>query len=114
MNFTMLARQLLKDARLYATIYEAYKKKLENILTERLALDEPEYHLQEVGGRLVGNIISPSFRRKKDHVRQEAIWQALEDELGSQGVRKVGMLLAYSPEEWDPELITKSPKRTRK
>lgn len=90
------------------------KKRLENILTKRLGLDDPEYHLQEVVGRLVGNIISPSFRRKKDHARQEAIWNALEDELGSQHVRKVGMLLAYSPEEWAPELIAESPKRTRK
>ena len=90
------------------------KKKLENILTKRLSLDNPEYHLQEVGGRLVGNIISPTFRKKKDHVRQQAIWHALEDELGAQCVRKVGMLLAYSPEEWNPELIAESPKRTRK
>ena len=79
------------------------KEKLENILTKRLSLVDPEYHLQRVGGRLVGNIISPTFRRKKDHVRQEQIWKALEDELGEQSVRKVGMLLAYSPEEWNPD-----------
>jgi acid stress-induced BolA-like protein IbaG/YrbA len=79
------------------------KESLENILTRRLGLVNPEYHLQKVGGRLVGNIISSSFRKKKDHVRQEQIWKALEDELGDLSVRKVGMLLAYSPEEWNPE-----------
>jgi acid stress-induced BolA-like protein IbaG/YrbA len=81
------------------------RNQLEGILTNRLSLDNPEYHLQKVGGRPVGNIISPTFRRKPDHKRQEMIWHALEDELGSQHVRKVGMLVAYSPEEWNPGLI---------
>ncbi|MGC8625724.1 MAG: hypothetical protein ACP5VQ_10745 [Phycisphaerae bacterium] len=87
------------------------KNQLEGILTKRLSLDNPEYHLQKVGGRLVGNIISPTFRRKSDHNRQEMIWNALEGELGKQSVRMVGMLLAYSPEEWNPESSLESTKR---
>ncbi len=90
------------------------KVKLEKILTDGLSLDDPQYDLQRVGGRLVGNIISPTFERMADHKRQKMIWDVLENELGGLAVRKVGMLLAYSPEEWDPELITESPKRTRK
>lgn len=90
------------------------KVKLEKILTDGLSLDDPQYDLQKVGGRLVGNIISPTFERMADHKRQKMIWDVLENELGGLAVRKVGMLLAYSPEEWDPELITESPKRTRK
>jgi|GEM_PF-1248666 len=88
------------------------KNQLEDILTKRLSLDHPEYHLQKVGGRLVGNIICPTFRGKCDHKRQEMIWKALEDELGEQSVRRVGMLLAYSPEEWNPESRLESTKRT--
>ena len=90
------------------------KVKLEKILTDGLSLDHPRYQLQKVGGRLVGNIISPTFRRMADYKRQKMIWNVLEHELGELSLRKVGMLLAYSPEEWDPELITESPKRTRK
>ena len=90
------------------------KVKLEKILTDGLSLDDPQYDLQKVGGRLVGNIMSPTFERMADHKRQKMIWDVLEDELGGLAVRKVGMLLAHSPEEWDPELITESPKRTRK
>ncbi len=89
------------------------KNQLEGILTNRLSLDNPEYHLQKVGGRLVGNIISPTFRRKPDHKRQEMIWNALEDEFEKNSVRLVGMLLAYSPEEWNPESSLESSKRTR-
>ncbi len=88
------------------------KDRLEKILTKRLLLDHPEYHLQKVGGRLVGNIISPTFRGKRDHQRQEMIWKALEDALGEESVRRVGMLLAYSPEEWNPESSLESTKRT--
>jgi hypothetical protein len=29
------------------------------------------------------------------------IWDALQRALGSDAVRKVGMLLAFTPEEWD-------------
>ena len=76
------------------------KKILERILTERLSLDDPEFFLRKTGGRWVGNIVSTTFRKKRDHVRQNIIWDALEAELGPKSVRLVGMLLAYTPEEW--------------
>jgi acid stress-induced BolA-like protein IbaG/YrbA len=89
------------------------KEGLEKILTKRLLLKDPEYHLRKIGGRLVGNIISPTFRRVPDHKRQEMIWKALTDALRSDSVRMVGMLLAYSPEEWNPEYGTESSKQAK-
>jgi len=36
-----------------------------------------------------------------DHLRQQMIWDALDEELGAASVKEVGMLLAYSPDEWE-------------
>jgi len=91
------------------------KVRLENILNARLSLKSPEYFLERVGDRLVGNIVSPSFRGKGDYKRQEMISEALEAELGDQFFTKVGMLLAYTPDEWhigEPEKVR--PRRPRK
>jgi acid stress-induced BolA-like protein IbaG/YrbA len=77
------------------------KERLGRILNERLALKDPEYHLEKVGGRLVGHVVSRTFRGKRDDARQTLIWNALEAELGPDAARLVGMLLAYTPEEWN-------------
>lgn len=77
------------------------KQRLSEILSERLSLKDPEYHLENVGGRLVGHLISPTFKGKRDDQRQTLIWDALEAELGPNAARVVGMLLAYTPEEWN-------------
>jgi acid stress-induced BolA-like protein IbaG/YrbA len=76
------------------------KDKLQAILTSGLSLKDPEFHLEKVSGLLVGHIISPSFRGKRDHQRQNAIWDVLEAKFGTEAVKLVGMLLAYTPEEW--------------
>jgi stress-induced morphogen len=98
-----------------ATQTKLTKAQLEKILTSRLNLKSPEYLLTKVGGRLVGNIVSPSFKGKRDHERQEMIWDALETELGAGAPRLVGMLLAYTPEEWnlgaEPTSISKRAKK---
>ncbi|MGA2441737.1 MAG: hypothetical protein ABSH08_12330, partial [Tepidisphaeraceae bacterium] len=67
----------------------------------KLALKSPEFHLEKEGDRIFGDIISPSFKRKTDHKRQELIWDALESELGAESLQLVGMLLAFTPEEWN-------------
>jgi len=77
------------------------REKLERILTKRLALENPRFFLEKVGARWVGNVVSPSFKGKRDHERQNLIWDALEGELGAESARLVGMLLAYSPDEWE-------------
>jgi acid stress-induced BolA-like protein IbaG/YrbA len=76
------------------------KEKLEEILTQKLGLAAPTFHLEKVGGQLVGDLISPTFKGKRDHERQKLIWDALDAELGAESVVLVGMLLAYTPDEW--------------
>jgi len=43
------------------------------------------------------------------------IWDALDKELGASSVKEVGMLLAYTPDEWDLPLegLAKRNVRTR-
>jgi stress-induced morphogen len=69
------------------------KEQLERILTTRLSLEDPQFFLQKAGGRLVGNIVSPSFKGKRDYGRQTMIWNALDEELGAESAILVGMLL---------------------
>jgi acid stress-induced BolA-like protein IbaG/YrbA len=73
--------------------------KLKQILTQRLRLRSPHFHL-EGRGRVSGRVVSPTFAGKGDHERQRMIWDALDKELGASSVKEVGMLLAYTPDEW--------------
>lgn len=77
------------------------KEQLERILTKRLSLTDPQFFLKKAGGRLVGNIVSPGFKGRRDHERQELIWNALDAEWGAESAVRVGMLLAYTPDEWN-------------
>ena len=72
-----------------------------NILTTMLRLKDAEFQLEKAGPRLIGNVISSTFKGKPDHQRQEMIWTALESELGDNASRQVGLLLAYTPDEWN-------------
>jgi len=77
------------------------KEKLEKLLTKKLGLKSPEFRLEKEGGQIFGDVISPSFKRKSDHKRQELIWNALDSALGAEALQLVGMLLAFTPEEWN-------------
>jgi acid stress-induced BolA-like protein IbaG/YrbA len=77
------------------------KKILQGILTDELALQEPRFKLEKYGSHWNGSVISKTFKRKGDHQRQQMIWDALRRALGKDAVRRVGMILAYTPEEWD-------------
>src|SRR5687767_3867081 len=74
---------------------------LAEILKRRLSLQNPECHFERVDGRIIGDIVSASFRGKRDHERQQLIWDALDAELGAESASLVGMLLAYTPDDWD-------------
>ena len=87
------------------------KAKLQKVLTRRLHLKDPEYHLEKVGDRLVGNVISQTFKGKRDHQRLAMIWDALEVELGKDAPKRVGMILAYTPDEWNLDELLSPPKR---
>ncbi len=76
------------------------KDGLAKLLTQRLRLRNPEFRLEKAGERLVGNVISETFKGKRDYQRQRLIWDALEEEFGPDAVLRVGLLLAYTPDEW--------------
>lgn len=76
------------------------QSKLRKMLSDGLKLRDPEFRLESYGGRINGSIISPSFRGKRDLARQRAIWDVLDEALGPNSVKLVGMLLAYTPDEW--------------
>lgn len=80
------------------------KTRLQEILTRRLRLKAPGFRLEWSGAWWIGSIISETFRGKGDLQRVRMIRRALEAELGTAADRAVGMLLAYTPDEWDIDL----------
>lgn len=78
-------------------------ERLKEILTRRLRLRNPQFRL-EGKGRVSGRLVSATFAGKGDSERQKMIWDALDAELGASSVREVGMLLVYTPEEWNLQL----------
>ena len=74
--------------------------KLQQIVTSGLQLEEVHYQLEKSGNRISGHVISPAFRGLEHRERQKRIWDALEAELNVDAVKLVGLLLAYTPEEW--------------
>ena len=77
------------------------KDRLTQILVRALKPDEPDVRLEKAGGRFSGDVVSASFKGKRDHERQKMIWDALDAALGAESVQKVGLLLAYTPDEWE-------------
>src|SRR5256885_14597537 len=77
--------------------------KLKEILARRLKLRDPQFRL-EGRGRVSGSVVSSTFAGKGDSQRQKMIWDALDVELGAASVREAGMLLAYTPDEWNLQL----------
>ena len=78
--------------------------RLKEILTKDLKLCEPRFALRKYGTQHYGSVISETFTRKGDYDRQLMIRNALERVLGPTFQWKVGMILAYTPFEWDIDL----------
>jgi acid stress-induced BolA-like protein IbaG/YrbA len=76
------------------------KARLEQILANGLSLKDADFSLEVSGSKLSGAIVSEAFRGKRDDERQRIIWDLLDEKLGPESVKLVGMLLAYTPEEW--------------
>jgi acid stress-induced BolA-like protein IbaG/YrbA len=90
------------------------KTRLRSILSRRLRLEDPRFIIETAGGRLVGDVISPSFAGKRDRERQEMIWDALRAELGDDARKQVGMFLAFTPDEWNLDQNDKPAEKKRK
>src|SRR4051794_30835977 len=85
-------------------------------LEKGLRLREPEFRLETYMGRVNGSVISQTFKGKGDHRRVVMVRDALEKVLGVEGERKVGMILAYTPDEWyiGSDEVRPKPKRPRR
>ena len=76
-------------------------RKLQEILRDRLSLEDAEFHLEKLpDGKFSGSIVSNSFHGVDSVARQRQIWDALEDEFGDRSRDAVGTLLAYTKDEW--------------
>ncbi|HZL35937.1 MAG TPA: hypothetical protein VFC78_11545 [Tepidisphaeraceae bacterium] len=80
----------------------------ENLLIRKLGLAKPRFKIRKIGNQFAGSIISDTFKRKTDSVRQNMIWDALEDEFGTQAMKMAGTLLAYTNDEWDMDFPAKA------
>ena len=82
------------------------EKDIEKCLKSRLKLESPTFIWEHLpGGKLSGSLVSATFVGLGDTERQSRIWKALEDEFGAQSTQRVGTLLAYTPAEWNVELV---------
>mgnify|MGYP000703519419 CR=1 FL=1 len=76
-------------------------RKLQEILRNRLSLENAEFHLEKLpDGKFSGSVVSDSFRGVESVARQRRIWDALEEEFGERSHDAVGTLLAYTKDEW--------------
>jgi acid stress-induced BolA-like protein IbaG/YrbA len=80
------------------------KVKLQQLLSNRLQLNNPMFKLEKIGSKLAGSVISDTFKGKSARQRVRMIWDALDAELGPRAVYEVGTLLTYTPEEWNIDL----------
>jgi hypothetical protein len=89
---------------------------LRKLLTTDLKLKSPEFHLSTGRAGLInGHIVSPTFKGMRDRQRQGAIWDALEFAFGKDAAKQVGMLIAYTPDEWYvDEILVRAAKPKRK
>jgi acid stress-induced BolA-like protein IbaG/YrbA len=93
------------------------KNKLERVMTSGLHLDDVRYEWVESYGRISGHVISPAFRGVEYRERQRRMWDALEAGLEAESLDRMGILLAFTPEEWDfstGDVEDAPPKRKRK
>jgi len=82
------------------------KVKVEQALARRMKLKDPLFRLKRWGDLINGHVISTSFNGMDDVQRQRSIWGALEGEFGADARRIVGMILAYTPIEWDFDAVS--------
>jgi len=74
---------------------------IQSVLARRLNLQSPRFALESAGLRVSGSVISSSFGGMRDSDRQRLLWDALQAEYGTESVRRVGAILAFTPDEWD-------------
>ena len=80
------------------------KSELENLLKRKLRLKHPTFHLRKLGSRIVGNVISDTFKGLPSRQRLDMVWETLYAAYGPEIVEKVGSVLTYTQDEWNMDL----------
>ena len=86
---------------------------LQELLMRQLKLKRAQFVLKKDGPYINGSIVSESFKAKGDRERQRAIWDALTAELGDEATKTVGMIIAYTPAEWELDPLPPSRQKPR-
>ena len=88
------------------------------ILKNRLALRDAQFMFETArGGNVFGDIVSPSFRGMRSRQRLDMLRRVLREELTPEEQQQVGMIITYTPEEWNIDdliLGLPIPKKTKK
>lgn len=79
------------------------RAKLENLIRQDLDLASPRFFLHSDGGRISGSIVSSTFKGMKELPRQNLLWDYLDRTFGVEAPNLIGVLFAYTPEEWEPD-----------
>ena len=90
------------------------KRALEELLTRRARLKAPRFRLRFAENKLVGAVISDSFKGMTNYERMRRMRDAVDGALDEGNARRVGLLLPYTDDEWDePVAGLPSPRSTR-
>ena len=88
------------------------KGELEHFLTQKLRLKQPIFQLRTLDSRLVGNVISDTFKGMSSRQRLDKVWGVLNAEFGAASVEKIGSLLMYTQDEWNTDIPNLSKTKT--
>ena len=80
------------------------KRTLEDLLTRRARLKAPRSRLRVADDKVVGAVISDSFKGMTNTERMRKMRAALHGALDDRAARRIGMLLPYTDDEWDEPL----------
>jgi acid stress-induced BolA-like protein IbaG/YrbA len=92
------------------------KAALQHLLTRRARLKAPRFKIRMADDKWIGAVISDSFKGMTNLQRQRRMWKAIHAALDDDAARRVGMLLAYTDDEWDEPLegmLPQPPSRPR-
>ena len=80
------------------------KAALQDLLTRRARLKAPRFKIRMADDKWIGAVVSDSFKGMTNLQRQRRMWKAIHAALDGVAARRVGMLLAYTDDEWDEPL----------
>jgi len=80
------------------------KAALQDLLTRRARLKAPRFKIRMADDKWIGAVVSDSFKGMTNLQRQRRMWKAIHAALDDDAAGEVGLLLAYTDDEWDEPL----------